>query len=96
MFVLNFEAARADDTLRRRIRQWLDQFLGGLADDIHAGQADGSIEKSLDATEHAREMMSTAIGYAYGRIVEPDQVDLADKLERWKPRIAARLRPIVT
>lgn len=92
MFVLNFEAVRADNTLRNRIQQWLDHYLKELVKEIRAGQADGSIDASLKATEQGREILSTAIGYAYSWIVEPDKVDLERELKRWKPRIEARLR----
>lgn len=92
MFVLNFEAVRADTSLRDRIQQWLDHYRKGLVKEIRAGQADGSIDTSVRPAEQAREILSTAIGYAYSWIVEPDKVDLERELKRWKTRIATRLR----
>jgi AcrR family transcriptional regulator len=91
MLVLNFEAARADNQLRTRIRQWLDHFLNGLTDAVRAGQSDASIASEPDADTQAREMLSTAIGYAYWWIVEPD-FDLPTELTRWTERLEARLR----
>lgn len=93
VFVLNFEAVRDDGGLRARIRQWLEQFLGGLTDDIRAGQLDGSVDSSVNAVEQAGEVVATGIGYAYGWIVEPDRVDLAREVTLWKRRVAVRLRP---
>lgn len=93
ILVLNFEAAREDGGLRIRIRQWLDQFLGGLTEEIRAGQGDGSVNGSLDADEQAAEIIATGIGYAYSWIVEPDRVDLAHEVTRWSTRVAVRLRP---
>jgi AcrR family transcriptional regulator len=91
MLVLNFEAAQADNQLRTRIRQWLDHFLNGLTDAVRAGQSDASIASEPDADTQAREMLSTAIGYAYWWIVEPD-FDLPTELTRWTERLEARLR----
>jgi AcrR family transcriptional regulator len=91
MLVLNFEAAQADDLLRKRIRRWLDQFRGGLIEALRAGQSDGSIASEPDADTQAREILSTAIGYAYWWIVEPD-FDLPTELTRWAERLEARLR----
>jgi AcrR family transcriptional regulator len=91
MLVLNFEAAQADDQLRTRIRRWLDQFLGGLIEAVRAGQSDASIASEPDADTQAREILSTAIGYAYWWIVEPD-FDLPAELTRWTDRLEARLR----
>lgn len=93
VLVLNFEAAHDDGGLRARIRQWLQQFLGGITEDILTGQGDGSIDGSVDADEEAAEILATGIGYAYGWIVEPDRVDLAQEVARWGPRVAKRLRP---
>jgi len=91
MLVLNFEAAQADDQLRTRIRRWLDQFLGGLIEAVRAGQSNGSIASEPDADTQAREILSTAIGYAYWWIVEPD-FDLPAELTRWAGRLEAQLR----
>jgi len=91
MLVLNFEAAQADNQLRTRIRQWLDHFLNGLTDAVRAGQSDASIASEPDADTQAREILSTAIGYAYWWIVEPD-FDLPTELTRWTQRLEARLR----
>ena len=91
MLVLNFEAAQADDLLRVRIRRWLDQFLGGIIEAVRAGQSDGSIASEPDADTRAREILSTAIGYAYWWIVEPD-FDLPTELTRWAERLEAQLR----
>jgi len=91
MLVLNFEAAQADNQLRTRIRQWLDHFLNGLTDAVRAGQSDASIASEPDADAQAREILSTAIGYAYWWIVEPD-FDLPTELTRWTQRLEARLR----
>jgi AcrR family transcriptional regulator len=91
MFVLNFEAVRAESALRSRIQRWLDHYFNGLVKEIRAGQADGSIDRSLKATEQAREFLSTSIGYAYSWIVEPDKVNLERELKRWRTRVAARL-----
>jgi AcrR family transcriptional regulator len=91
MLVLNFEAAQADNQLRTRIRQWLDHFLNGLTDAVRAGQSDASIASEPDADTQAREILSTAIGYAYWWIVEPD-FDLPTELTRWTERLEARLR----
>jgi len=91
MLVLNFEAAQADDPLRARIRRWLNHFLGGVADAVRTGQSDASIAAELDADAQAREILSTAIGYAYWWIVEPD-FDLPTELTRWAERLDARLR----
>lgn len=91
MLVLNFEAAQADDPLRTRIRRWLDHYLGGIDDAVREGQSDTSIAAELDADAEAREILSTAIGYAYFWIVEPD-FDLPAELTRWAERLAARLR----
>jgi AcrR family transcriptional regulator len=91
MLVLNFEAAQADDQLRTRIRRWLDQFLGGLIEAVRAGQSDGSIVSEPDADTQAREILSTAIGYAYWWIVEPG-FDLPAELTRWAGRLEAQLR----
>lgn len=90
MLVLNFEAAQADNQLRTRIRRWLDHFLNGIVDAVRAGQSDTSIAYELDADRQAREILSTAIGYAYWWIVEPD-FDLATELTRWAQRLEARL-----
>jgi AcrR family transcriptional regulator len=91
MLVLNFEAAQADDLLRVRIRRWLDQFLGGIIEAVRAGQSDGSIASEPDADTRAREILSTAIGYAYWWIVESD-FDLSAELTRWAERLEAQLR----
>ena len=91
MLVLNFEAAQADNQLRTRIRQWLDHFLNGLTDAVRAGQSDASIASEPDADSQAREILSTAIGYAYWWIVEPN-FDLPTELTRWTERLEARLR----
>jgi AcrR family transcriptional regulator len=91
MLVLNFEAAQADDQLRTRIRRWLDHFLNGIIDAVRKGQSDTSIASELDADTQAREILSTAIGYAYWWIVEPD-FDLATELTRWAERLEQRLR----
>jgi hypothetical protein len=91
MLVLNFEAAQADDLLRVRIRRWLDQFLGGIIEAVRAGQSDGSIASEPDADTRAREILSTAIGYAYWWSVEPD-FDLPAELTRWAERLEAQLR----
>ena len=91
MLVLNFEAAQADDQLRTRIRRWLDQFLGGLIEAVRAGQSNGSIASEPDADTQAREILSTAIGYAYWWIVEPG-FDLPAELTRWAGRLEAQLR----
>jgi AcrR family transcriptional regulator len=91
MLVLNFEAAQADDQLRTRIRRWLDQFLGGIIEAVRAGQADASIASEPDADTQAREILSTAIGYAYWWIVEPN-FDLPTELTRWAERLEQRQR----
>jgi len=91
MLVLNFEAAQADDQLRTRIRRWLDQFLGAIVEAVRAGQSDASIVSEPDADTLAREILSTAIGYAYWWIVEPD-FDLPTELTRWAERLEAQLR----
>ena len=91
MLVLNFEAAQADDQLRTRIRRWLDHVRGGMADAIRAGQSDTSIAAELDADVQAREILSTAIGYAYFWIVDPD-FDLHTELTGLAERLEARLR----
>ena len=91
MLVLNFEAAQADDPLRTRIRRWLDHVLGGMADAVRTGMADASIAAELDADVQAREILSTAIGYAYFWIVEPD-FDLPTVIDQWAKRLEAQLR----
>jgi AcrR family transcriptional regulator len=95
MLVLNFEAAQADDQLRTRIRRWLDHVLGGIADAVRIGQTDASIVSELDADTQAREILSTAIGYAYWWIVEP-AFDLPAELARYTERLEARLRSPTT
>jgi AcrR family transcriptional regulator len=92
MLVLNFEATQGDGVLRQRIRQWLDHFECGIADAIQAGQTDGTVANSIQATAFARETLSTSIGYAYMWITDP-QFDLAAELEEWSERIRCRLSP---
>jgi AcrR family transcriptional regulator len=92
MLVLNFEAAQTDDLLRQRIRHWLDTFLDGITAAIRTGQADATINRTLDAETQAREILSTAIGYAYWWIVEPDRFDLPRELTRWAERVETSLR----
>jgi hypothetical protein len=48
-------------------------------------------DEAADADTQAREILSTAIGYAYWWIVEPD-FDLPTELTRWAERLEARMR----
>jgi hypothetical protein len=64
---------------------------GGIIEAVRAGQSDGSIASEPDADTRAREILSTAIGYAYWWIVESD-FDLPAELTRWAERLEAQLR----
>jgi hypothetical protein len=63
----------------------------GIVEAVWAGQSDASIVSEPDADTQAREILSTAIGYAYWWIVEPD-FDLPTVLDQWAKRLETQLR----
>ncbi|WP_128643421.1 TetR/AcrR family transcriptional regulator [Rhodococcus opacus] len=92
MFIVNFEAVRGDEGLRKHVRQWLHHFREGLTEDILIGQSDGSIDSSLDAQEIAREINATGVGYAYAWLVDPEGFNFDIEVTNWLERIAAQLQ----
>jgi AcrR family transcriptional regulator len=51
-------AAVFDDDLRTSLAKWAEDWVGSIADLIRAGQADGSIDAALDASEVAEFLTS--------------------------------------
>lgn len=91
MFTLNFEAAQADDYLRRRVNRWLDDSLTQIRLAVEAGKHDGTVAADVDAAVQSREMLATVIGYAYLWLMDADNVDLPGILVAWMDRLRATL-----
>lgn len=93
MFVLNFEAVRADDLLRKRVTEWLNKSMTMFLAAIRIGQADGTIAADVSPDELSTELLSTLIGYAYLWIVNPASFDLDSTLAAWLTKLARTLQP---
>lgn len=93
MFVLNFEAAQADDLLRQRVNRWLADSVSQLRQALDAGQRDGTVTGGVDPGVQSQDMLATVIGYAYLWTVNPDGFDLPATLDTWTGTLDRTLRP---
>lgn len=93
MFTLNFEAAQADDSLRRRVNLWLDDCLAQIRSALEAGTRDGTVAAGVDPVAQSRQILATVIGYAYFWTVDAGTFDLPGTLLAWMDSLRTTLAP---
>jgi AcrR family transcriptional regulator len=88
MIVLTFETPGP----LQNFADWFDRLIAGyeaeLAQNLAAGQADGSVRKDLDPAREAEVFVSYAIGLCFRSALRRDSYDFAGEIRRWRGRMA--------
>jgi AcrR family transcriptional regulator len=87
--VMSFEAAGPIPSLRSWYSRWLADYERRMADQLRAGQLDGSVRHDLDVEHEAAEFLLHGLGLVFRWTLDPEGYDLAAKFSDWRARLAA-------
>ena len=93
LYALMFEALGPDEELRNRFAKFHDEMRSDFANLIAKGTRDGSIRKTLSATNEAALIVAGLRGIGYQWLLDPEHFDPVPTLGYLHDTTAVRLNP---
>ena len=89
--VLSFECVTTASELKPWIQSFLTRYTASLDSMLRRGQADGSIDASIDPAAEAQNIVSDGIGLAYIGLIASDNADFVGVMRQRRSALTKRL-----